>query len=678
MEINSNVLTHVDFDPKSLKVPQLRNILNEYEVHYPSNAKKTELITLFNDNVYSNRSQLLKSFNDAIENANSDGFIDMAKENHHPVDPVVSDADVSVDKAKLTGKTSKKSKAAREEPTESDIEMMVSDGESEKTEKPKKKKSASKSKKKTTSANKVSRPTHSTSDLKEKLTTTTPEVSFKEEGKVDSPFSNENTFQKSPSSSRRSVTPQPRSPQSSKSPSQIDSSKHETPKGSRKRKKSESSEERVKKKPKEDKLEASKKQTPSKVTPKKQTPNKETLTKDTAKEDTFKTGHTPKDVKEVSIIDLSSPKADSKKSTPKRSLKLTPSNVSSRSNISTPRLNSIAGELDESPEAKPVFESLEDEAKHFDAQIKKSRGESAEAPTESEITDELAASLGIKIGGSWPNNMKTQNETLTPGPKLTPNPRRIDFELTKEKSIGEEEDGKQEDKQEEITAGDESDDDADTPVTNEESVEDASDKSSQSKVAFKSILPVFSYIMVWLVLSITGLGVYWYREQTFLIGYCGQEIDEPTFYNPENPVINKLSDVLDSFKPSCVKCPAHARCFDNLELGCFEDFIEFKPWYFDLLPFINPASKKCVPDTKKAEKLEAMIDISLDLLRTKNGLIHCGTGDDNQESGIGLQQLYEILLSMKAPYITVDEFNELWERSIVELEKEPEIIVRQV
>ncbi|CAK7207268.1 inner nuclear membrane protein enriched at telomere/subtelomere region [Sporothrix eucalyptigena] len=39
------------FDPASLTNPRLRSILVTYNVHYPSNAKKPELIELFNDNV---------------------------------------------------------------------------------------------------------------------------------------------------------------------------------------------------------------------------------------------------------------------------------------------------------------------------------------------------------------------------------------------------------------------------------------------------------------------------------------------------------------------------------------------------------------------------------------------------------------------------------------------------
>ena len=40
-----------DFDPNSLKVAELRNLLLEYDVDYPSTAKKAVLVDLFNEHI---------------------------------------------------------------------------------------------------------------------------------------------------------------------------------------------------------------------------------------------------------------------------------------------------------------------------------------------------------------------------------------------------------------------------------------------------------------------------------------------------------------------------------------------------------------------------------------------------------------------------------------------------
>lgn len=204
---------------------------------------------------------------------------------------------------------------------------------------------------------------------------------------------------------------------------------------------------------------------------------------------------------------------------------------------------------------------------------------------------------------------------------------------------------------------------------------------SNSKIG-KSLLWGGIYLLTWSLFASITLFAYWYREQTFLVGYCGQEIYQTTIPNtPDTPdFLVKAGAYLDlNFRPQCVECPQHARCFPNLEIGCYDDFVEFAPWYFPYMPVVDPHLKKCVPDTKRAEKIEIMIDVALDLLRARNANRNCGRlPEDDLDAGIEIKDLHDLILAMKAPYITLEEFEELWERSVVELEKEPEIIVRQV
>lgn len=198
----------------------------------------------------------------------------------------------------------------------------------------------------------------------------------------------------------------------------------------------------------------------------------------------------------------------------------------------------------------------------------------------------------------------------------------------------------------------------------------------------KSFFWFFLSLLSWTLLAALTLFAYWYREQTFLVGYCGQEIYTTTIPDtPDTPgFLVKAGAYLDEhFRPQCVDCPQHARCFPNLEMGCYDDFVEFAPWYFPYMPVVDPTLKRCIPDTKRAEKIEIMIDVALDLLRARNAHKNCGRlPEDDVSAGIEMNDLHDLLLAMKAPYITLEEFEELWRRSVVELEKEPEIIVRQV
>jgi len=51
---------HPDFDPNSLKVPELRNLLLEYDVDYPSTAKKAVLVDLFNEHIVPRAQRIAK------------------------------------------------------------------------------------------------------------------------------------------------------------------------------------------------------------------------------------------------------------------------------------------------------------------------------------------------------------------------------------------------------------------------------------------------------------------------------------------------------------------------------------------------------------------------------------------------------------------------------------------
>lgn len=214
--------------------------------------------------------------------------------------------------------------------------------------------------------------------------------------------------------------------------------------------------------------------------------------------------------------------------------------------------------------------------------------------------------------------------------------------------------------------------------------ENSNKKSTKTQkkppAARPSVLRAVTYFSLWLSLVGVLLFGYWYREQTFLVGYCGQEIYRKTI--PDTPdtsrILVGLGDYLDTnYKPVCVECPQHARCFPRLEIACYDDFVVSAPWYYSYVPNFNLRAQKCIPDTKKAEKIEIMIDVALDLLRARNAHENCGRSEkDDVGAGLEVTELHDLLLALKAPYITEEEFEELWDRSVVELEKEPEIIVR--
>lgn len=327
---------------------------------------------------------------------------------------------------------------------------------------------------------------------------------------------------------------------------------------------------------------------------------------------------------------------------------------------------------------------LVDDATGFDAALSRlKRHDSQELEHTKERKDaELAKLLGVDLNGVKPKpkgrrSITPRRPIIIPERRLASDRGSLLDDLDKEVSSSATE-------TEEQTAAP-SDEEADTDIEDEE--ETADERSLASRVRNQkrkspSFATTLLFVGLWIFLIGFAMFGYWYREQTILIGYCGHEIDKPTIPRQSDTpaLISKLGDYLDNnFKPSCVPCPQHARCFTHLELGCYEDFVESKPWYYQYWPVFDPRAKRCIPDTKKAKKVELMIDEALDLLRARNANIQCGlTAVDNFEAGIEVNELHDLLLALKAPYITEEEFEDLWKRSVVELEKEPEITVRQV
>ncbi|RLV96614.1 Inner nuclear membrane protein SRC1 [Spathaspora sp. JA1] len=618
------------FDPQKLKVAELRNILNRHEVEYPSNAKKTQLVQLFKDNIVSKRQELSQEFNvkpsdegivsidldssDSSSNEDDGGnsddkdieIIDVDEEEINKNDVEISrgsiEESVSSPKSKSSTPTPNKSSATKKRKRVEEVEIEADPSIAEET------------------------PSKKVAKTLKSLKRESPKKTI-----FDDSSSDVEMFVKDTTGKAKLEKTTPKS-SSKTTPKSVSSSK-KTPK-----------------------------LTPSKIT-----------------------------------------KPASKKTTPTTSKKTTPATSKNTT-------------LNES------FKSPEEEEKHFNKELSKIKGRS----TSSHLDDiELAKSLGITIEGFQPppppppqsveeitrplqqlaqdvveiametiatpklqrissvsleNSMdeKTTPKSKKSTPKrileeetpkrspvvksvLTPKPRLIPIPAKTTSDTDDEEDEVVEKEENQV------------PESMTQNKLSETPKDNQKGASNISITQPLTTFIIWALVVLSGLFGYWYMEQSFLVGYCGQEIYTETFQNSDNPILHHIGKFLDEYaKPNCVPCPPHGRCFPNLELACYEDFIEFKPW----TNFFIPGNKKCIPDTKKAEKLEIMMEVALDLIRSKNAQVQCGKGRDDFESGISVQDLHDLLLAMKAPYITLEEFEELWERSVVELEKEPEIIKR--
>lgn len=585
--------TNIGFDPKSLKVAQLRGILNEHDVEYPSNAKKADLVGLFEKRISPRAAGLLAAHNEAVKNATEEGIEDASLQSEDFPKP-----------QKKRGRPKKSMSPRAQEST-----PVVPQKRSQDDPPSLKKKRGSPATSEPSSTVNRSRghlfdenSSFSDDDFFASKIKRLPAKALAEEQL--SQVKEENTTPLKPRTSRRKVS--------------------------------------------------AKKEAPSVEVPQFKTLKEE--------EDSFEQDRAK--IKNRQMADLAADLGVTIHGTPPKDFSLDESSFETKPKTETPkktpRKSAPLSEKSRKTPKESVKLTPKDNSSSKKSSAKlKSEGTPAKTPSKAGKTPTKSPSKSQTSSKTPKSASKTPAKTPSKStPKKSPALSTKPTEKTSTDIIEELDD------EEELEDIEELDETTETVQT-----------SSR-----KSLLSSFLFLTLWLLVVVCGLGVFWYREQQYLIGYCGNEIDQATFPPTSHPWLVAAGTYLDAnFKPKCTPCPPHARCYPYLELGCYEDFVEFQPWYFHLTPTLNTNLKQCVPDTKKAEKLEIMIDVALDLLRSRNAEKKCGrTSTDDFEAGLNSTELHDLLLMMKAPYITREEFEELWERLVVELEKEPEVIVRQV
>ncbi|ODV89046.1 hypothetical protein CANCADRAFT_17466, partial [Tortispora caseinolytica NRRL Y-17796] len=160
----------------------------------------------------------------------------------------------------------------------------------------------------------------------------------------------------------------------------------------------------------------------------------------------------------------------------------------------------------------------------------------------------------------------------------------------------------------------------------------------------------------------------WWMQERFQIGYCEVLLDNgKTFRNYPNQLLNALA-------PECVPCPEHAECYPYMVAKCNQDYLIKYPWYsFEgSLPF----APKCVPDTRRLKRIQRIKEETIQVLRNHHAGVICGETND-EDLGISSLSLKDKVLERKKLSIPGDEFDELWQEALSEVEKEEEVIVRQ-
>lgn len=180
----------------------------------------------------------------------------------------------------------------------------------------------------------------------------------------------------------------------------------------------------------------------------------------------------------------------------------------------------------------------------------------------------------------------------------------------------------------------------------------------------------FERLLGLIVVGLIGTYLWWWCQQRIEVGYCNVGFVSDDHYTP-NEDASLQDQILDIVSPKCVPCPNHATCYPHFKLVCDEDFL-----YMDHpLSFGGriPLVPSCVPDTEKQRRVMVLVNKALDVLRQLNAEGECGTS--TKPATVDRDELKQMISEMKAETLSDEEFDDLWNHAIRDIEAADDVIV---
>ncbi|ORX97337.1 hypothetical protein K493DRAFT_15015 [Basidiobolus meristosporus CBS 931.73] len=133
----------------------------------------------------------------------------------------------------------------------------------------------------------------------------------------------------------------------------------------------------------------------------------------------------------------------------------------------------------------------------------------------------------------------------------------------------------------------------------------------------------------WVFLSICFMAFLLYlRIQHQRLGYClPSDVDSAT--------------PMSLLFPRCTPCPIHGECQHKEFLGCEPSYL---PKYTPLISFVNPLRVKCVPDSTRMAKVEAIVEMAQEILKSRAGMIQC-QNQPSTHTGLAESELQQALMA---------------------------------
>ena len=115
----------------------------------------------------------------------------------------------------------------------------------------------------------------------------------------------------------------------------------------------------------------------------------------------------------------------------------------------------------------------------------------------------------------------------------------------------------------------------------------------------------------------------------------------------------RVRDVMDRARPSCVPCPNHAKCFPGRLYICDSGFHKRS---LEFLPFVE----KCIVDYEQHRKLDVVRTRIAEITRQNSADARCS----GHEPGVLVDDVYAQLKSVQSDLLADDEFEVLWEEAL--------------
>lgn len=255
--------------------------------------------------------------------------------------------------------------------------------------------------------------------------------------------------------------------------------------------------------------------------------------------------------------------------------------------------------------------------------------------------------------------------------------KKLDTAKNEKIDISEEEDIEIPSDDDEVDLSEEKEDSSELSSSEQGDDEDDVDQSETTPDKFS--LTQIVGVLLFFILG-TALARWWIIER-INAGYCDVGFVNwkphyshftPTkmsdYFDPEY-FRDRGSQVLDYIRPGCQNCPAHAQCYRGFKAVCDPGFVKKQ----SILGHFLPIRPTCEPDTQKQRRVKAIANKALEILGQRNVDFQCGKYKG--ENGLDARELHDAIHKLTSATLDEDEFQDLWTSAVADIENHDDITV---